>query len=342
GSPQQIAADLNVRKVPSPGATWKRTVRRCEGWARSAIWQMLRNPLYSGTYYWKRVQWVKTETGRVIKPRKQTEWMGSAGNAPELAIIKPALWKLVQLRLNVNKLRPDDKRLRGGGKAIYVLSGLLKCECGANFVMDSATHYRCGRALDGESCEKSNCLRVRRDLAEQIILQPITDRLLSDDMVAQMAREMRAYYNMRREEMRSQRERRPAEVEELDRRIARLRERLKNGDPDLTADELQVIIGKAEVKRSELMAAQPEAKRMDKIFHALPSAAKQYRDQIRKGLQGNPIEAGRARVAVRRLLGDEIILKPAKDRSHLIAHLEFQRAALLAGTVGSVGSGGRI
>jgi Recombinase len=44
------------RKVASPGATWKRTVRRCSGWARSAIWQMLRNPIYNGTYYWKRAQ----------------------------------------------------------------------------------------------------------------------------------------------------------------------------------------------------------------------------------------------------------------------------------------------
>ena len=31
---------------------------------------------------------------------------------------------------------------------------------------------------------------------------------------------------------------------------------------------------------------------------------------------------------------------PAKGGKHLIAHLEFQRVALLAGTAGSVGSGG--
>jgi hypothetical protein len=67
-TPQGIAADLNERKVPSPGATWERTVRRCGGWGRSAIWQMLRNPIYSGTYYWKRVQWIKTENGRHVKP----------------------------------------------------------------------------------------------------------------------------------------------------------------------------------------------------------------------------------------------------------------------------------
>ena len=79
---------------------------------------------------------------------------------------------------------------------------------------------------------------------------------------------------------------------------------------------------------------------MDRIFHALPAAAAQYRNQIEKGLLGNLIEAGRARVAVRKLLGERIDLVPAKGGGHLIAHLEFQRAALLARTVGSVGSEG--
>ncbi|HEX5459617.1 MAG TPA: hypothetical protein VFX20_06565 [Steroidobacteraceae bacterium] len=79
---------------------------------------------------------------------------------------------------------------------------------------------------------------------------------------------------------------------------------------------------------------------MGKVLHALPAAAKQYRDQITKGLQGHPAEAGRARIGVRRLLGDTIKLLPAKGGAHLVAHLEFQRAALLAGATGSVGSGG--
>jgi protein-S-isoprenylcysteine O-methyltransferase Ste14 len=45
-----------VRNVPSPGSTWNRKSPRCAGWARSGIWQMLRNPLYSGAYYWKKTQ----------------------------------------------------------------------------------------------------------------------------------------------------------------------------------------------------------------------------------------------------------------------------------------------
>jgi hypothetical protein len=48
---------------------------------------------------------------------------------------------------------------------------------------------------------------------------------------------------------------------------------------------------------------------------------------------------------MRQLLGDQITLKPAKDRSHLGAHLQFSRAALLGAQIGGrrvVGSGGMI
>jgi DNA invertase Pin-like site-specific DNA recombinase len=343
-SPQSIAADLNKREIPSPGSAWKRKVRRCAGWARSAIWAMLPNPLYNGTYLWKRAQWVKTETGRQMRPRASSEWVGEAGNAPDLQIIKPALWKLVQVRLGVNKLKPDDRRLRSGGKAVFLLSGLLKCECGANFVMCNAHEYKCGRALDGESCPKSVRMRVRRELAEEVILKPITEELLAPDMVEQMVVEMRAYYAKQMDAARAAQAERPAAVLELDARIERLRKRIKDGDPDMSAEDLQAIIDKAEAKKRELLSSAPEAKRNDKILAAMPAAAKQYRDQIKKGLQGNPTEAGRGRIAVRQLLGDSIVLKPAKDRSHLVAHLTFRRAALVGnvGVVGSVGSGGAL
>jgi hypothetical protein len=105
---------------------------------------------------------------------------------------------------------------------------------------------------------------------------------------------------------------------------------------------LQAIIQKHEAKKLEMLSAVPEVKRMDKVLAALPGAADQYRKQIRLGLKGNTTEAGRARVGIRKLLGDATTLVPAKGGKHLIANLTFERAALLAGTVGSVGSGGRI
>jgi hypothetical protein len=264
----------------------------------------------------------------VVKLRKKEEWLSRP--APELVIVKAAIWKLAQFRLSVNIDKPKDKRLQ---------SGLLHCgECGAHFVLDSATHYRCGSVADGKACD--NDIRVRRDVAEEIILRPVVNVLLGPEIIAEMVKEMRTYYEQRMADARAKRTQVPAEVEELNKRIARLQGRLKAGDPDLTAEELVATIQKAEAKRADLLSAQPEVKRVDKVLHALPAAAAQYRQQIEKGLQGNPAEAGRARIAVRKLLGDQIKLTSAKGGGHLIAHLEFQRAALVAGAVGSVGSGG--
>jgi DNA invertase Pin-like site-specific DNA recombinase len=337
-SPQAIAADLNKRNVPSPGSTWKREVRRCYGWARSAIRAMIQNPIYSGVLYWNRSQWIKREAElnpdvRRPKSRRLRKERGKAEfhrlDAPHLRIVTDAAWKLSQLRLNANKVKPDDKRLLSGGKAIYMLSGLLRCQCGAHFVLDSATHYRCGKDHDGRACTKSQSLRVRRDIAEQIILKPIVDELLAPSVVDEMVKEMRTYYAQRMADAKTEKAKAPAEVQELDERITRLRTRLKAGDPDMAADDIMAVIEKVEARRAELLSVQPEAKHHAKLLRALPAAAKQYRDQITKGFGGNVIEAGRARVAVRQLLGGYIILRPAKDRSHLVAHMQFQRAALL-------------
>jgi hypothetical protein len=150
---------------------------------------------------------------------------------------------------------------------------------------------------------------------------------------------MRAYYAQKMLDANAEKAKVPAEIAELDQRIARLRARLKAGDPDMSADDIMAVIEKVEVRKAELMAAQPEAKEQAKLLRALPAAAEQYRDQITKGFTGNVIEAGRARVAVRQLLGDQITLEPAKDRTHLVAHLQFSRAALLGAQFGSLVAG---
>ena len=160
-----------------------------------------------------------------------------------------------------------------------------------------------------------------------------------------MTAEIRRYYAELMADAKSETAKRPAAVLELDGRIARLRERLKAGSPDMAADEIMAVIERAEAKCEELLSLQPQAKRHEKILHALPGATKQYRDQVTKGLSGDPNEAGLVRVAARQLLGDEITLKPAKGGTHLRAHLQFHCAALQGGQSAESkfgGSGGRI
>ncbi len=109
----------------------------------------------------------------------------------------------------------------------------------------------------------------------------------------------------------------------------RLRERLKAGDPDLTADELQVAIDRAEAKRRELIDARPAERENARVLAMLPRAAELYREQIDQGLGGEPAASAKARVVLREMLG-EIMLSPGEGGS-LWAEYAMQPAALLAG-----------
>lgn len=80
----------------------------------------------------------------------------------------------------------------------------------------------------------------------------------------------------------------PADIEKLDARIFRLRERLSAGDPDLEADQLQLAIGAAGSRRREILVARPVARRSAKILAAIPVATQTYRRQIELGLDGDP------------------------------------------------------
>jgi hypothetical protein len=153
-----------------------------------------------------------------------------------------------------------------------------------------------GAVGDGKSCTKSHLLRVRRDVAEQIILRPVVDELLAPDVISEVVVEMRRYYAEKTAAAKADKAKLPAEVAELDQRIARLRGRLKAGDPDMAADDIMAVIEKVEARKAELTASQPEAKHQAKLLRALPAAAKQYRDEITKGLPREYNGGGKAAI----------------------------------------------
>jgi site-specific DNA recombinase len=116
--------------------------------------------------------------------------------------------------------------------------------------------------------------------------------------------------------------------QELTARIKRLRERLKTGDPDMTINEMQAAIERAEAKRRELEQQQPEAKQSAKVLSILPRAAELYRRQLAQGLDGNAREALKARVFLREWFGGKIRLEPLPDGG-LMAHWDQDVTALL-------------
>jgi site-specific DNA recombinase len=331
-----IASDLNARCIPSPGAKWNRTVRRASGWMGSGIRVILNNERYRGAVHWNTSEWRKDpDTGkrkRVMRPR--SEWISHVDES--LRIVSDDLWDRAQRR---TRPAQNDVRLKAGGKPKYLLSGLLRCAvCNAHYTITDATSYGCSSHHDGNACP--NSIRVRRDRVEGALLDPIRHDLLDSARVARMASEMQTYYLERVRSLRAREADIPCELQDLASRIGRLKGRLKCGDPDMTADELQAAIDRAEEKRRELEDNQLGTVQSSKVFAMLPKAAELYRQQIALGLDGNPTAAIKARTFLREWFGGQISLEPLADGG-LVAHWNQSVGALLMG-LGTCGSGGRI
>jgi site-specific DNA recombinase len=156
--------------------------------------------------------------------------------------------------------------------------------------------------------------------------------MLAPVRVAQMAKEMQRDLLERMHKMEMRAAEQPQELAELDARIARLQKRLTTGDPDMTPDELQAAIDRAERKRRELAKAPAESRETAKLLTILPNAAELCRRQIALGLDGaHPQETSKARLVLRDLLG-KIRLEP-DEVGGLWAAYEVQPAMLVRAAV---------
>jgi hypothetical protein len=82
------------------------------------------------------------------------------------------------------------------------------------------------------------------------------------------------------------------------------------GYPDMTSDELQAAIEKAEEKRRELQEQQRGLKSPARALLVMPRTAELYRRQVTLGLDGNPQAALKARLLLREWFGGKIRLEP--------------------------------
>ncbi len=88
---------------------------------------------YKAYLKWNRTTWTKDPDTkqRVRRKRPKTEWVEKT--LPEIRIVEDATW--ARVALSMSSLKDGDPRLKNGGVAKYLLSGLLRCDkCGANYV----------------------------------------------------------------------------------------------------------------------------------------------------------------------------------------------------------------
>jgi site-specific DNA recombinase len=195
-SMKSIVRDLNVRKVPSRGSAWKRSLRRKDGcWLISSLNPLLQNERYAGRVVWNRSTWVKDpDSGqRTRRERPESEWIVTS--CP--ALIEASVWSKVQQRCEERATGQ-----RAGRPRRYLLSGLLVCEqCGARLVVTSKpARYGCGTYLYGGRAACRMDASAKLEDVEAAVLGPVRAALLTDEAIERFCLLIREWYRREHEQ----------------------------------------------------------------------------------------------------------------------------------------------
>jgi len=193
---KRISTYLNSLKIPSKTES---------GWRESVVNYILRNPIYKGY-----MSYGKTSSDGASKNRiNSNDWILSATQIPELAIIEEELWdKLQQLRKKRNTMnRKSDNTIHFPiqTKSPLLFVGFIKCgQCGSPLTTtynnrkwknkDGAiktkqrVFYRCS----GKSTGKTDCdgqtLHAKNKVEEAVMMEinKYLEQLRQVDLVAQI------------------------------------------------------------------------------------------------------------------------------------------------------------
>lgn len=331
-----IATDLNARGIPSPGSTWNRRKRRQDGrWLVSALHAVLANERYIGRVVWNRSIWVKDpDSGkRTRRERPQSEWIVNEGPA----LVDAETWRRVRARLSERATLYGGNR---GGGPRYLLSGILICEfCSARMIVsgNKGSTYYCATHRQGGPSACTMSIGVRRELAEDIILQPARDELFSPAAIDRATGLIRQWH--RQDRARSVQVPSP-EIAKVEAEVAGLQQMITSS-PAL-ADRLRVAL---EAAQRELEALRRRAWRQAAAMgddEEVP-AERAYRHYVAK--MGELLDSTNivgARNVLRSVL-DDVPVWPHESGSHLMARVGLNPVPLLrAAGIAWAGSGGRI
>jgi site-specific DNA recombinase len=340
---RDIAATFNAEGIPSPGANWKRSIRRRDTkWLASAIHGdrerctgILNNRRYIGVTVWGRSEWKRS----AADSKKRRHRMLAKGSAHELVeerlrIVPQALWDRVKARQAAQSHRygtPVRASLRknkpGAGRpSKYPFSGLLACaRCDASFTLRNRDYYACASWWNGRAC--SNHINVSRHLVQEVMMAGIREDLHDPAIIDEVEKRYYAAERQRSDVSPAQ-QADGRRIAGLEREIANLidaitqgalrsspalAERLRRAEADL--ERLQASIAVVATKHRAVLM-QPEVRRR---FLGLV-------DMLDVALMHDP---ERGRQELRRLLGDRIKLEPDVSDRFLWADYSLGFQALL-------------
>jgi hypothetical protein len=181
-----LAHRLNEEGAPSP---------RKNGWAPTAIREMLRNPIYRGERIWNRSYWVKDhETGKRRRfGRPESEWPRQQDES--WRIVSDELWEAAQ----TTRGKRNERHLRDGRGRIVrtamggatprrkLLAGFLKCgECGGSFHRLSRDVWGCSHHRNRGTC--GNTLTLNTKPLEEAVMRGVR-QALTEDVAEHLGRE---------------------------------------------------------------------------------------------------------------------------------------------------------
>lgn len=352
-SPRSIAERLNADNIPSPGAAWKRTgigvhAKRRGKWVGSAIYGdprrscgILNNERYIGRLHWGRLQWKRgaANSNKRVAIIADPALKVSKEDA-RMRIVPDELWQRVKARQSRRSIGPQGMRTSPSGKPpTTLLSGLLICEhCGSRFIASDQRVYQCATRTYGGISACANQVRVKRERAEEAIVQFIAKELLSTEAIAVAKR---AYQELMREQF----EARQAEAQVPDAvrmEEAKIRDMLKAGtlSPEVAHAALEALASK-----QRRMVARHTAPAINADTFEL--GVQRYKDAVRNlGTHvGKSERASEERELVRELLGGQGTVFTLDGR----IGARFAAAGLLdmakipyKSSAYNIGSGGRI
>ena len=322
-SPQTIAIELNKEGIPGPNG---------KAWGPSTIygnWRrgtgILNNELYIGRIVWNRLRYIKDpDTGkRVSRLNPKEEWV--VKEVPELRIVDQELWDRVKARQTRVNTDPKTKTKIGvwdRRRPRHLFSGLAKCgACGGGYTVLYRDRLGCLAARVKGICD--NHLKIDRERLEGIVLDGLRAHLRKRESFETFCEEYTRELNRHRMEVSATLSAQTAELERVERELAKLVQALKDGVPAAAVKDEMIAL---ESRKADLKARLEDARVPPPLVH--PRMADLYEAKIGALYETLNRQDDRAKaVEIVRSLVDSITMTP-KDGG-LEIHLTGDLAGIL-------------
>ena len=323
-SPRKIAFELNAEGIPGPrGGTWSSSTiygnrRRGTG--------LLLNELYRGVQIFNKQSFFKDpdtgrETGRL---NDESKWIRT--EVPNLRIIDPEIWEMARSKQRALADKGDFGAQRRPRK---LFSFLLKCgECHGGFAKLSQSQYGCASRKNKGTC--SNALTISERKLEHIVLGTLRDQLMHPEICEVVCVQYTEHLNRIRANERAALDSNRAELDNVERSIAKLVDAIKRGiDPVLIRDEINGL----QQRKLTLQAALVDEDRAPVFIH--PNMAHRYHVAVQDLIASLKVDGHREEAAelIRGMI-EKVVLTPNEDRSDLTIDLHGRLAGILQMALG--------